>query len=255
MSSAIKGPPAIIATPPPAPAGLLGNPFLVRYLRALESNPLGTKQITAGILSALAEVLAGRLAGIPTATPKAASSPSGPLSSLQAILASVGINDRALKMFVYGWAISAPMGHVLVGALQKAFAGRNSAKDKIAQIIVSQLTVTVISNVVYLSCMAIVNGARSLDKIHAVLKAGLWRMLQISWLTSPAALAFAQGYLPPPLWEPFFTLLRFFMGVYFNTMAKRKQVALAKREALKKDAQGEKDTGDEGIRRKAEGSA
>lgn len=143
------------------------------------------------------------------------------------------------------------------GALQKAFAGRTSAKDKIAQIIVSQLTVTVISNVVYLSSMAVVNGARSLDKIQAVLQAGLWRMLQISWVTSPVAIAFSQAYLPPQLWEPFFTLLRFFMGVYFNTMAKRKQIALAKKEALKKgkSSASEKDAGDAEIRRKAEGNA
>lgn len=103
--------------------------------------------------------------------------------------------------------------------------------------------------------MAIVNGARSIDKIHAVLKVGLWRMLQVSWVTSPIAIAFAQTYLSPQLWEPFFTLVRFFMSVYFNTMAKRKQIALAKREALKKGKgnSAEKEAGDGEIQRKAEG--
>lgn len=41
-------------------------------------------------------------------------------------------------------------------------------------------------------------------------------------------------------------MLRFFLSTYFNTMAKKKQVALARREALKKDA------GDAEIRRAAE---
>lgn len=187
------------------------NALLARYVAALERDPLGTKQLTSGVLSALAEVLAGHFAGLPPSTDQAL--PPGqvderkaaqqqPLRFGGALLKTLGINERAVKMFVYGWAVSAPLGHVLVGALQKAFAGRTSPKDRVLQIIVSQLTVTVISNIVYLSSMAIVNGARSVSAIQGVLKAGLWRMLQISWVTSPVAIAFAQRFLEPQLWEP-----------------------------------------------------
>lgn len=71
-----------------------------------------------------------------------------------------------------------------------------------------------------------------------------------------AARTSADTYVLPafPITEPFFNVLRFFLSTYFNTMAKKKQVALARREALKKGPQNhaEKDAGDAEIRRTAE---
>jgi hypothetical protein len=44
-------------------------------------------------------------------------------------------------MALYGMFVSAPLGHVLIGILQKIFAGRTSLKAKILQILVSNLIV------------------------------------------------------------------------------------------------------------------
>lgn len=67
--------------------------------------------------------------------------------------------------------------------------------------------------------------------------------------------------------EPFFTVIRFFLSTAFNTMAKKKQVALARKEALRKGGNGsgaggsgkasagEKDLGDADIRSKAAGGS
>lgn len=122
MSAQVKASPA-----PPASA-LLSNPLFARYLRSLQANPLATKQLTSGIFSALAEVLAGHLAGLSPASAAAAkgtavqsTESSSSVRNLPGValaqdaLLRLGINDRALKMFVYGWAVSAPMGHVLTG--------------------------------------------------------------------------------------------------------------------------------------------
>ncbi|PWN21390.1 hypothetical protein BCV69DRAFT_282115 [Microstroma glucosiphilum] len=256
----------------PASSTLTSNPLLSRYLVALQANPLRTKQITSGVLSALAEVLAGHFAGLPSAAANSKerqhqADQGGILGLTSALLAKAGINDRAGKMFIYGSLVSAPLGHVLTGMLQRAFVGKTSPRDKVMQIIVSSLTVTVITNIVYLASMAVVNGARAPEKIMAVVKAGIWKMLQISWATSPLAIAFAQNYLPPELWEPFFTVIRFFLSTAFNTMAKKKQVALARKEALRRGGNGggtsgsasgnggEKDLGDADIRSKAAGGS
>lgn len=77
---------------------------------------------------------------------------SGSLSALQEVVASWIAKDRnkngyyftsrVPKMAIYGAFISAPVGHVLVSALQKLFAGRTSLKAKILQIIVSNLVVS-----------------------------------------------------------------------------------------------------------------
>ncbi len=44
-------------------------------------------------------------------------------------------------MALYGAFISAPLGHVLIGILQKIFSGRSSLKAKILQILTSNLIV------------------------------------------------------------------------------------------------------------------
>lgn len=76
---------------------------------------------------------------------------SGVLSAVQEFVASWLAHDvskhghyfssRVPKMALYGMFISAPMGHVLIGILQKIFAGRTSLKAKILQILVSNLIV------------------------------------------------------------------------------------------------------------------
>jgi hypothetical protein len=76
---------------------------------------------------------------------------SGSLAALQEFLASWIAKDRnksghyftsrVPKMAVYGAFISAPLGHVMISLLQKAFRGRTSLKSKILQIIVSNLVV------------------------------------------------------------------------------------------------------------------
>lgn len=80
---------------------------------------------------------------------------SGTLSSLQELLASYLANDRnrnggyftsrVPKMAVFGAFVSAPMGHILIGILQRVFAGRTSLKAKVLQIIASNLLVSRLS--------------------------------------------------------------------------------------------------------------
>lgn len=92
------------------------------YLKQLQHNPLRTKMLTSGVLSGLQELLASYLAH------------------------DVGkhghyFSSRIPKMSLYGMFIAAPLGHVLIGILQKIFAGRTSLKAKILQILVSNLIV------------------------------------------------------------------------------------------------------------------
>jgi hypothetical protein len=82
---------------------------------------------------------------------------SGTLAALQEFLASWIAKDRnknghyftsrVPKMAAYGAFISAPLGHVLIGILQRVFAGRTSLRAKILQILVSNLVVCLIQYV------------------------------------------------------------------------------------------------------------
>ncbi|KAJ5674551.1 uncharacterized protein N7477_004485 [Penicillium maclennaniae] len=185
--------------------------YLQAYLKQLQQNPLRTKMLTSGVLSGLQELLASWLAH------------------------DVGkhghyFSSRIPKMSLYGMFIAAPLGHVLIGILQKIFAGRTSLKAKILQILVSNLIIAPIQNGVYLSSMAVIAGARTFHQVRATVKAGFMPVMKVSWVTSPLALAFAQKFLPEHTWVPFFNIIGFFIGTYVNTHTKKKRLeALRKR--------------------------
>ncbi|PLB37039.1 Mpv17/PMP22 family protein [Aspergillus candidus] len=191
-----------------------GNPqtgYLALYLKHLQSNPLRTKMLTSGVLSGLQEFLASWIAHD---------------------VSKHGhyFSARVPKMLLYGMFISAPLGHLLVGILQKIFAGRTSLKAKVLQILVSNLLVSPIQNGVYLSSMAVIAGARTVHQVRATVKAGFMPVMKVSWVTSPLALAFAQKFLPEHTWVPFFNIIGFFIGTYVNTHTKKKRLeALRKR--------------------------
>lgn len=167
---------------------------------------------------------------------------SGALSSLQEVLASFIAGDRSRhgsyftprvpKMAVYGSLISAPLGHILVTALQKSFAGRTSTRAKILQILVSNLVVSPIQNTVYLACMAVIAGARTSHQIRATVKAGFLPVMKVAWCTSPIALIIAQKFLPPHAWVPFFNLVAFVVGTYINTSTKKKRIQAIKKKKV-----------------------
>lgn len=94
------------------------------YLRQLQSNPLRTKMLTSGVLSGLQEYISSWIAHD---------------------VSKHGhyFSARVPKMLLYGMFISAPLGHFLIGILQKVFAGRTSLKAKILQILASNLIVRV----------------------------------------------------------------------------------------------------------------
>src|SRR3954465_15578607 len=95
------------------------------YLKQLQTNPLRTKMLTSGSLSALQELLASWIAKDRNKN-------------------GHYFTSRVPKMAAYGAFISAPLGHVLISILQKIFAGRTSLKAKILQILVSNLVVSFI---------------------------------------------------------------------------------------------------------------
>jgi peroxisomal membrane protein 2 len=85
-----------------------------------------------GFLSFLQEVLANHIAGVPV--PASNNAP-----VYEQVLAAAKINSRAAKMAVYGAFISAPMNHVLVGTLQRVFAGQTGGRAKLLQLLASNI--------------------------------------------------------------------------------------------------------------------
>ncbi|KAG6911540.1 hypothetical protein DXG01_011842 [Tephrocybe rancida] len=203
------------------------HPLLLKYLGELAANPLRTKAITTGTLCFLQEVLGSTLAGVPVKRP-AKNAP-----SVVHALAALNIDSKALKMAIYGFLVSAPMGHYLTGTLQKAFAGKTGTGAKIGQILAHSLLVSPITSAVFLASMAVINGAKTIDEVVKTVKAGFVSVLRVSWVVSPVTLAIAQKFIPLDLWVPFFNCVQFVLGTFFNVQVKQ-QLRIA---AIKKAAQ------------------
>ena len=73
--------------------------------------------------------------------------------------------------------------------------------------------------------MALIAGARTYHQVRATVKVGFWKVMRVSWITSPICLAFAQKFLPDQLWVPFFNIVSFIIGTYINTVTKKKRLA------------------------------
>ncbi|RIA87263.1 hypothetical protein C1645_777687 [Glomus cerebriforme] len=187
--------------------------LLALYLQQLTTHPLRTKAITSGLLSGLQEFVAQELSGT-TSRRK---------GKARENEQNVFIDEKILKMALYGFLVSGPLNHLLFEMLNKLFKNRTGDSAKLMQILTSQLIITPIQNTVYLIAMAVIGGIRSPDQIRKTVTGSLWPIMRLSWIVSPMAMAFAQRFLPPQLWVPFFNLVGFVFGVMANTKAKKVQ--------------------------------
>lgn len=110
-------------------------------------------------------------------------------------------------------------------------------------------------NIVYISVMTILAGARSFDEVKKAWKNGILSMQKVSWCVSPCSMIFAQNFIPQFAWVPFFNLTAFckwpnkdmdgnmdgwweqnvnfvsiVVGTYLNTMIKKRRMEAAKKE-------------------------
>ncbi|KAK3356897.1 hypothetical protein B0T25DRAFT_450906 [Lasiosphaeria hispida] len=180
--------------------------YLATYIKQLEDHPMRTKMLTAATFAGSQELIASWLA-------KDRNKHGNYFTS------------RVPKMAAYGALVSAPLGHALIWALQKAFKDRKSLRSKILQILVSNLVIAPIQNTVYLVAMALIAGAKNFHQVKATVRASFWKVMRVSWIASPVCLAFAQKFLPESTWLPFFNLVSFVIGTYINTVTKRKRLA------------------------------
>jgi uncharacterized membrane protein YgcG len=81
-----------------------------------------------------------------------------------------------------------------------------------------------IQNTVYLVAMALIAGARNFHQVRATVRVGFWKVMRVSWITSPLCLAFAQQFLPENTWVPFFNVVSFVIGTYINTVTKKRRL-------------------------------
>ncbi|CAG8640441.1 7367_t:CDS:2 [Cetraspora pellucida] len=130
-------------------------------------------------------------------------------------------------MALYGFFISGPLGHVLFEISNKTFKNRAGSGTKLLQILVTLLVIFPIQHIVYLAAMAIIAGLRTPEQVLASIKKSLWPMVRTTWIVFPIVQTFAQKFLEPHLWVPFFNLVGFSLGLHATTKAKIRQRKLS----------------------------
>ncbi len=100
---------------------------------------------TTGVLFFVQEITASHLAGVPSPRPTAKSGTTQ--YDLEAALSRAKITPRAFALAIYGAFISAPLNHVLVGRLQKMFAGKTTPKDRLLQLLTNSVCIAPITTV------------------------------------------------------------------------------------------------------------
>ncbi|KAJ8483387.1 hypothetical protein ONZ45_g14622 [Pleurotus djamor] len=211
------------------PASKSVHPLLASYLLQLATHPLRTKAITTATLSFLQEIIGSNVAKTPIQRPPKDA------SALRHLLANAHVDSKAIKMAIYGFFVSAPLSHFLVGLLQKAFAGKTSLKARLGQIVANNLLIAPITTTAFLASMSIINGSRTLKEVAGTVKSGFLPIIRISWTVSPISLIIAQKFIPVELWVPFFNSIQFILGTIFNIKSKRLALEKAKRDAAAKD--------------------
>jgi len=199
-----------------SPAKKTVHPLLQKYLAELALHPLRTKALTAAVLCFLQEIVGSHLAGVPVRKP-AQNAP-----FIGHLLARGHIKVKAAKMALYGFLVSAPLSHYLIGLLQRAFAGKAGKGARLGQILATNLLVTPIQTSAFLASMAIINGKDVLKTVQE----GFLPVLRVQWFASPLSMLIAQNFIPIELWVPFFNAVQFTFGTFFNMRAK--QAALKK---------------------------
>lgn len=97
------------------------------------------------------------------------------------------------------------------------------------QRLAANVKIAPIQNSVYLTCMAVIAGARTAHQIRATVRTGFMPVMKVTWLTSPIALAFAQQFLPEHTWVPFFNIVAFMIGTWINSESKKKRLQALRR--------------------------
>lgn len=169
--------------------------LIEKYSNSLNSRPILTKAITSSTLYTLQELIAAAISRSPADA------------------------SKALRMTLYGFFVSGPMGHFLYAGMESLFTGVEGAKAGLMKLLFSNLIITPIQNSSYLFALGLIAGASPLKALQIV-RQKLLSLMKISWVVSPLAQIFAFKQLEPRFYVPFFNFVAFIFGTVINIQAK-----------------------------------
>ncbi|CAN1222683.1 Peroxisomal membrane protein PMP22 [Linum grandiflorum] len=139
---------------------------LQQYILQLQQHPLRTKAITAAVLSAVSDVVAQKLSGIPKLQLK-----------------------RLLLKVIFGFAYLGPFGHFLHIILDKIFKGKKDTKTVAKKVVVEQLTSSPWNNLMFMIYYGLVIEGRPWMHVKSKIKQDYPKVQFTSWTVLLALLS------------------------------------------------------------------
>ncbi|KAJ1911927.1 hypothetical protein H4219_005786 [Mycoemilia scoparia] len=215
--------------------------LLTLYLSTLAKHPLITKACTSATLYFFQEELAQRVSGFRAYEKEqkksdcegceGKSSVSGKGCISPAKLLFKIVDKRVLQMSLYGLLVAGPLNHYMYDILIRVFSKFPKTKlTTFFQLLAQNLILSPILNSIFIAAMAVINGTRSPGEVLKLIRTRLLGMMKVSWIVFPSVQLFANKFLPPLVWVPFFNLVAFVFGTYMNTKNKIRLVNQLKKQ-------------------------
>jgi len=177
--------------------GSIAKKGLQQYLLQLQLHPLRTKAITAGVLSAVSDIVAQKLSGI---------------QKLQL--------RRLLLKVVFGFAYLGPFGHFLHILLDKLFKGKKDRKTVAKKVVLEQLTSSPWNNFLFMVYYGLVVEARPWIHVKTKIKKDYPAVQYAAWTFWPVVGWVNHQYVPLQFRVIFHSVIACCWGIFLNLKAK-----------------------------------
>lgn len=177
--------------------GSVAKKGLQRYMYQLQKHPLRTKAITAGVLSAISDIVSQKLSGI---------------QKIQL--------RRLLLKVVFGFGYLGPFGHFMHMLLDKIFKGKKDTKTVAKKVVLEQLTVSPLNNMLFMIYYGAVVEGRPWIQVKTKLKQDYPSVQLTAWMFWPVFGWINHQYVPLQLRVIFQSMIAFCWGIFLNLRAR-----------------------------------
>ncbi|XAR65667.1 hypothetical protein NMG60_11009851 [Bertholletia excelsa] len=177
--------------------GSIAKKGLQQYLTQLQRHPLRTKMITAGVLSAISDIVAQKLTGI---------------QKLQL--------RRLLLKVLFGFAYLGPFGHFLHILLDKILGGKKDSKTVAKKVVLEQLTSSPWNNLLFMLYYGLVVEGGPWVHVKSKIKKDYAMVQYTAWTFWPVVGWVNYQYIPLQLRVVFHSVVACFWGIFLNLRAK-----------------------------------
>ncbi|TXG46970.1 hypothetical protein EZV62_026264 [Acer yangbiense] len=185
--------------------GSVAKRGLQQYLLQLQQHPLRTKAITAGVLSAISDIVAQKLSGI---------------QKLQL--------RRLLLKVLFGVAYLGPFGHFLHIILDKIFKGKKDTKTVAKKVVLENLTSSPWNNLFFMVYYGMVIEGRPWMQVKTKIKKDYPSVQYTAWTFWPVVGWINHQYVPLQFRVIFHSAVGMCWGIFLNLRARTMALPKAK---------------------------